>query len=103
MGNNKTKSSKKKIIIYFISGIATLVVVFFLLSLATRKSALEKCADAGQIYVWGEQNKAYNNRSLKVKMNDTKTFKDFPYVKLFEICTESQKQFPDKFQSQWGK
>jgi hypothetical protein len=53
--------------------------------------------------MWGEQNKAYINRGLKEKMSDVKTFIDFPYVKLFAICDQSQKQYPEKFEEKWGK
>ena len=77
MGNVKTKSNKNKILIYFITVISIIVIVLVIVLLSTRKSALEKCADAGHIYIWGEQNKAYVNKSLKEKMNDIKSFKDF--------------------------
>ncbi len=41
---------------------------------------------------------------LKVKMNDTKTFKDFPYEKLFEICDRKSKAVSRKISgSKWGK
>jgi hypothetical protein len=36
-------------------------------------------------------------------MSDIKTFKDFPYAKLFAICDQSQKQYPEKFEEKWGK
>ena len=95
MGNIKTKSNKNKILIYFIIAIVITVIVLIIILFATRKSPLERCADAGHIYIWGEQNKAYINRGFKEKMSDIKTFKDFPYAKLFAICDQSQKVYRD--------
>jgi tryptophan synthase alpha subunit len=103
MGNIKTKSNKKKILIYFIAAIGIAVIILITIIFATRKSALEKCADVGFIYIWGEQNKAYLNKSFKEKMSDSKNFKDFPYAKLFGICDQSQRQYPEKFKEKWGK
>jgi hypothetical protein len=103
MGNIKTKSNKNKILIYFIAAIVITVNYFNNIFFATRKSALEKCADVGFIYIWGEQNKAYINKSFKEKMSDSKNFKDFPYAKLFGICDQSQRQYPDMFKEKWGK
>ena len=103
MGNSKAKSNNKKILIYFITAIVITVVILILIVFATQKSALEKCADAGHIYIWGEQNKAYINKSFKEKMNDNKSFKDFPYTKLFGICDQSQKQYPKMFREKWGR
>ncbi|NCU52590.1 MAG: hypothetical protein EBX25_04440 [Candidatus Fonsibacter ubiquis] len=40
---------------------------------------------------------------IEEKMSDIKTFKDFPYAKLFAICDQSQKQYPEKFEEKWGK
>ena len=97
MGNIKTKSNKNKILIYFIAAIGIAVIILITIIFATRKSALEKCADVGFIYIWGEQNKAYLNKSFKEKMNDNKNFKDFPYTKIFGICDQSQQQYPEKF------
>ena len=57
MGNSKAKSNNKKILIYFITAIVITVVILIVIVFATQKSALEKCADAGHIYIWGEQNK----------------------------------------------
>ena len=103
MGNIKTKSNKNKILIYFIAAIGIAVIILITIIFATRKSALEKCADVGFIYIWGEQNKAYLNKSFKEKMNDNKNFKDFPYTKIFGICDQSQRQSPDMFKEKWGK
>ncbi len=103
MGKIKTKSNKNKILIYFIAAVVITVIVLIIILFATRKSPLERCADAGHIYIWGEQNKAYINRGFKEKMSDIKTFKDFPYEKLFAICDQSQKQYPEKFEEKWGK
>jgi len=103
MGNIKTKSNKNKILIYFITAIGIAVIISAIIFFVTRKSALEKCADVGFIYIWGEQNKAYLNKSFKKKMNDNKNFKDFPYTKLFGICDQSQQQYPEKFKEKWGK
>jgi hypothetical protein len=36
-------------------------------------------------------------------MNDNKNFKDFPYTKIFGICDQSQRQYPDMFKEKWGK
>ena len=36
-------------------------------------------------------------------MNDSKNFKDFPYTKIFGICDQSQKQYPEKFKEKWGR
>ena len=55
MGNIKTKSNKNKILIYFIAAIGIAVIILITIIFATRKSALEKCADVGFIYIWGEQ------------------------------------------------
>ena len=103
MGNIKTKSNKNKILIYFIAAIGIAVIILITIIFATRKSALESCADVGFIYIWGEQNKAYLNKSFKEKMNDNKNFKDFPYTKIFGICDQSQQQYPEKFKEKWGK
>jgi len=122
MGNIKTKSNKNKILIYFITAIvitAIILIIIFLIYFitaivitaiiliiiffTTRKSALEKCADVGFIYIWGEQNKAYISKTFKEKMSDTKNFKDFPYTKLLGICDQSQQQYPEKFKEKWGK
>lgn len=103
MGNIKTKSNKNKILIYFITAIGIVVIISLIIFLVTRKSALEKCTDVGFIYIWGEQNKAYLNKSFKEKMSDNKNFKDFPYTKLFGICDQSQQQYPEKFKEKWGK
>jgi flagellar basal body-associated protein FliL len=103
MGNIKTKSNKNKILIYFITAIVITVIVLTIIFFVTRKSALEKCADVGFIYIWGEQNKAYINKSFKEKMSDSKNFKDFPYAKLFGICDQSQRQYPDMLKEKWGK
>ena len=103
MGKIKTKSNKNKILIYFIIAIGITVIVLIIILFVTRKFQLERCADAGHIYMWGEQNKAYINRGLKEKMSDVKTFIDFPYVKLFAICDQSQKQYQEKFEEKWGK
>ena len=89
----------KFLLLYFEVHCFVLIIILF----ATRKSPLERCADAGHIYIWGEQNKAYINRGFKEKMSDIKTFKDFPYTKLFAICDQSQKQYPEKFEEKWGK
>lgn len=102
MGNYKTKN-KNKTLIYLITGIVITFAIFIIIFFATEKSALEKCADGGVIYVWGEQNKAYTNKSFKDKMSDTKNLKDFPYTKLFQICDQSQKQYPDMFKEKWGR
>ena len=56
MGNIKTKSNKNKILIYFITAIAITAIILIIIFFVTRKSALEKCADGGFIYIWGEQN-----------------------------------------------
>ena len=103
MGNIKTKSNKNKILIYFVTAIAITAIILIIIFFATRKSALEKCADVGFIYIWGEQNKAYISKTFKEKMSDTKNFKDFPYTKLFGICDQSQQQYPEKFKEKWGK
>ena len=103
MGNIKTKSNKNKILIYFIIAGAITVIVLIIIFFSKGKSALEKCADAGHIYIWGEQNKAYLTKSFKEKMNDNSSFKDFPYTKLYGICDQSQKQFPEKFKEKWGR
>ena len=103
MGNIKTKSKKNKILIYFIAAIVITAIVSTIIFFATRKSALEKCADVGFIYIWGEQNKAYLSKSFKKKMSDSNNFKDFPYAKLFGICDQSQQQYPEKFKEKWGK
>lgn len=102
MGNYKTKN-KNKTLVYLITGIVITFAIFIIIFFATEKSALEKCADGGVIYVWGEQNKAYTNKSFKDKMSDTKNLKDFPYTKLFQICDQSQKQYPDMFKEKWGR
>ncbi|MFM8422418.1 MAG: hypothetical protein ACKN91_00905 [Candidatus Fonsibacter sp.] len=102
MGNIKTKSNKNKTLIYFIIAIVITVIVLIIL-FAKGKSPLERCADAGHIYIWGEQNRVYINRGFKEKMSDINTFKDFPYAKLFAICDQSQKQYPEKFEEKWGK
>ncbi len=103
MGNIKTKSNKNKILIYFITVIGIGVIISTLIFFGIRKSTLEKCADVGFIYIWGEQNKAYISKTFKEKMNDNKNFKDFPYTKLFGICDQSQQQYPEKFKEKWGK
>ena len=103
MGNIKTKSNKNKILIYFITAIVIAAIILIIIFFPARKSALEKCADVGFIYIWGEQNKVYIDESFKVKMSDNKNFKDFPYTKLFGICDQSQKQYPKKFKEKWGK
>jgi hypothetical protein len=103
MGNIKTKSNKKKILIYFIAAIVITAIILTIIFFSTRKSALEKCADVGFIYIWGEQNKTYIRKSFKEKMNDSKNFKDFPYTKIFGICDQSQQQYPDMFKEKWGK
>jgi hypothetical protein len=103
MGNIKTKSNKNKILIYFITAIAITAIILIIIFFPALKSALEKCADAGFIYIWGEQNKVYIDKSFKEKMNDNNNFKDFPYTKLFGICDQSQKQYPEKFKEKWGK
>ena len=69
MGNIKTKSNKNKILINFITAIAITAIILIIIFFATRKSALEKCADVGFIYIWGEQNKAYISKTFKEKMN----------------------------------
>ena len=103
MGNIKTKSNKNKILIYFIAAISIATIISTIIFFVTRKSALEKCADVGFIYIWGEQNKAYISKTFKEKMNDNKNFKDFPYTKLFRICDQSQQQYPEKFKEKWGR
>ena len=103
MGNIKTKSNKNKILIYFIAAISIATIISTIIFFVTRKSALEKCADVGFIYIWGEQNKAYISKTFKEKMNDNKNFKDFPYTKLFGICDQSQQQYPEKFKEKWVK
>jgi len=103
MGNIKTKSNKNKILIYFIAAISIATIISTIIFFVTRKSALEKCADVGFIYIWGEQNKVYIDKTFKEKMNDNKNFKDFPYTKLFGICDQSQQQYPEKFKEKWGK
>ena len=103
MGNIKAKSNKNKILIYFITVIGIGVIISTIIFFGIRKSALEKCADVGFIYIWGEQNKAYISKTFMEKMNDNKNFKDFPYTKLYGICDQSQQQYPEKFKEKWGK
>jgi hypothetical protein len=103
MGYIKTKSNKNKILIYFITAISIAVIISTIIFFVTRKSALEKCADVGFIYIWGEQNKAYISKSFKEKISDNKNFKDFPYTKIFGICDQSQQQYPEKFKEKWGR
>ena len=55
------------------------------------------------LYIWGDQNAAYNNKSFKVKMEDDNNFKDFPYKKLHEICRLGSLQNPKLFEEKWGK
>ena len=65
MGNIKTKSNKNKILIYFITAIVITAIILIIIFFVTRKSALEKCAYGGFIYIWGEQNKAYISKTFK--------------------------------------
>jgi lipopolysaccharide/colanic/teichoic acid biosynthesis glycosyltransferase len=102
MGNAKTKNKTKKVVL-IVTSIVVAVIILLIMVFVARKSALEKCADGGVIYIWGEQNKAYTNKKFKEKMNDQKNFKDFPYKKLYEICDESQKKKPKMFEEKWGK
>lgn len=63
----KQKVIRKKILIYFITAIAITAIILIIIFFVTRKSALEKCADGGFIYIWGEQNKAYTSKTFKEK------------------------------------
>ena len=72
MGNSKAKSNNKKILIYFITAIVITVVILIVIVFATQKSALEKCVDAGHIYIWGEQNKA-DRKSTRLNSSHVRT------------------------------
>lgn len=102
MGNDQIKV-KAKISNIIISVIVIAAVILIILNFRPQKSALEKCADGGVLYIWGEQNAAYNNKSFKVKMEDASNFKDFPYKKLYEICSLGNRQNPKLFEEKWGK
>lgn len=102
MGNDQIKV-KAKISNIIISVIVIAAVILIILNFRPQKSALEKCADGGVLYIWGEQNAAYNNKSFKVKMEDASNFKDFPYKKLYEICSLGNQQNPKLFEEKWGK
>ncbi len=52
------------VLIYFITAIGISVIILTIIFFVTRKSALEKCADVGFIYIWGEQNKAYISKTF---------------------------------------
>ena len=102
MGNNQIKV-QAKISNIIITIILVAAVILIILNFRPKKSALEKCADGGVLYIWGEQNAAYNNKSFKVKMEDASNFKDFPYKKLYEICSLGSQQNPKLFEEKWGK
>jgi len=102
MGNDQIKV-QAKISNIIISVILVAAVILIILNFRLQKSALEKCADGGVLYIWGDQNAAYNNKSFKVKMEDDNNFKDFPYKKLYEICSLGSQQNPKLFEEKWGK
>ena len=102
MGNNQIKV-QAKISNIIITIILVAAVILIILNFRPQKSALERCADGGVLYIWGEQNAAYNNKSFKVKMEDASNFKDFPYKKLYEICSLGSQQNPKLFEEKWGK
>lgn len=102
MGNDQIKV-QAKISNIIISVILVAAVILIILNFRPQKSAIEKCADGGVLYIWGEQNAAYNNKSFKVKMKDSSNFMDFPYKKLYEICSLGSQQNPKLFEEKWGK
>ena len=89
MGNIKTKSNKNKILIYFITAIGIAAIISTIIFFTTRKSALEKCADVGFIYIWGEQNKAYISKTFKEKMSDTRISKIFLIQNYLEFAIKA--------------
>ena len=102
MGNDQIKV-QAKISNIIISVILVAAVILIILNFRPQKSALEKCADGGVVYICGDQNAAENNTSFMVKLEDSSNFKDFPYKKLYEICSLGSQQNPKLFEEKWGK
>ena len=102
MGNNQIKV-QAKISNIIISVILVAAVILIILHFRPQKSALEKCADGGVLYIWGDQNDAYNNKTFKVQIEYVSNFMDFQYKKLYEICSLGSQQNPKLFEEKWGK